>query len=151
MIIGNESGWMTQEAFPKYATFFCTWVHNQRAAHRFSPTEKLCLLLDGHRSRECYAAINLFLLSQIVAATFPSQVTHTMQPVDVGIGAPFRLYYRQILRSRKAALKAGKGVGGHLTANEKRSLMIRASIDAVQQASISANRESTFSATGLFS
>jgi hypothetical protein len=47
-IVTNETGWMTQELFTQYATFFCGWVHNQRAAHRFNATEKICLLLTSN-------------------------------------------------------------------------------------------------------
>jgi hypothetical protein len=145
----NQSGWMTRATFLLWAQLFLAWVETCRAAKYFVPGVPLLLFLDGHISRDCAEAMKLFAENKIIVITFPSQLTHVLQPVDVAIGAPFRHAYRRLLRSRKLKWKKCAAPGQKLTAAVKREMMVGAAVDAAQQATIKSNRESAFMSTGL--
>jgi hypothetical protein len=135
--------------FLLWAIMLTDWVNSHRRAGTFNPTLPLILFLDGHISRDNAAAISHFSQNNIIVITFPAQLTHVIQPVDVCIGAPFRHAYRRLLRLRKLKWKATAAAGQKLTAGEKREMMIGASVEATQQATIKSNRESAFQCTGL--
>jgi hypothetical protein len=145
----NDSGWMTRATFLLWVRMFTDGGTANRQIGNFNPALPLILFLDGHISRDCAPAMELLAKNNIIAITFPGQLTHVLQPVDVCIGAPFRHAYRRLLRLRKLRWKSTAAPGQKLTAGEKRQMIVGASLDATQQATIKTNRESAFSTTGL--
>jgi hypothetical protein len=148
----NDKGWMGRDMFLLWATNFTNWVAEKRRIGAFSPQQRLLLFVDAHTSRDCPPALQLFAQHGVSVITFPGQLTHIMQPVDVSIGAPFRTYFRQLLRKLmmhwKSALPPSESMRKP-TAAEKRDMMIAAAIDAAHQATTITNRESGFRATGI--
>jgi hypothetical protein len=145
----NQSGWMTRETFLVWSRMMVQWVTEMRRIGRFLVGLPVILFLDGHISRDCAAAMRLMSENNIIVITFPSQLTHVMQPVDVGIGAPFRNAYRRLLRRKRLQWKSSHPPGEKITAMEKRLMMVAAAVDAAQQAGTKSNREAAFSACGL--
>jgi hypothetical protein len=148
----SPSGWQTQDTFRTWSSYFVLWVQEQRRIGRFAPTQRLLLFVDAHSSRQCPDALQLFSSNGVTVMTFPSQITHIIQPVDVAIGAPFRTYFRRILRllMRRWKISVPESEAGRkLTAGEKRLLMIRAAIDAARQATTLTNTQSAFRATDI--
>ena len=84
----------------------------------------------------------------LMIITFPGQVTHVMQPFDIGIAAPMRVYYRRICR--KLRLKAkGKETSRNLTESVKRKISIQ-SAEACIQATTGSNVRAAFNKSGLW-
>jgi hypothetical protein len=141
----NQNGWQTRETFLLWSSYFTMWITEQRRIGAFSVNQPIILFLDSHTSRECPAALKLFADNRVTVITFPSQLTHVMQPVDVTIGAPFRQYFRRLLRYLKQKWKTSlpdAESSRKPTAAEKRRMMIGASIDAARQATTVSNTQS---------
>lgn len=83
--LGNKSGWMTSELFPEVLKHIINHT-------RCSTDRKILLLLDNHESHISVEAIRYCKLNGIVLFSFPPHTTHRMQPLDVGIYAPFKTY-----------------------------------------------------------
>jgi hypothetical protein len=125
------------------------WVCENRRVGNFVAGLPILLFLDGHISRDCAQAIQLFAAHNIITVTFPSQLTHVMQPVDIGIGGPFRHFFRRSLRRMKLRWKERAAPGQKLTVAEKRGMVVAAGVDAAQQATPKSSREAAFAAAGL--
>jgi hypothetical protein len=145
----NESGWMTRATFLLWARMFVAWIADNRRMGNFAPTVPIVLFLDGHISRDCAAAIQLLSENNVIAITFPGQLTHVLQPVDVCIGGPFRQYYRRALRKLKLRWKQTRPPEAKLAAVDKREMIVAAAVDAAQQSTTKSNREAAFTSTGL--
>lgn len=147
--VSNPSGWMTKDLFIQYASFFCDWVTQQRCSGYFKKDEEVLLFLDGHRSRESAEAIELFRKNKITVVIFPGQLTHVLQPIDVGINSPFRGTYRRCLRKKRLRAIDLDGSIETISAAKKRMMIVEAAIDALCGALSPFNRRSAFSCTGL--
>ena len=142
-------GWMTRERFRLYSEMFVSWVQKQREEGKMEPDEPVLLFLDSHGSRGDVPSLEMYQKENVMIITFPGQVTHVLQPFDVGVAAPLRLYYRRILRRLKLKRKRELG-GGKLTEKDKRFLMVQAIVEAAVQATVGSIVESAFSVCGLW-
>lgn len=81
--LGNRSGWMTAELFPKVLKHIVNHI-------RCSADNKILLLVDNHESHISVEAIRYCKSNGIVLLSFPPHTTHRLQPLDVGVYAPFK-------------------------------------------------------------
>lgn len=85
LALGNRSGWMTSELFPKVISHFVKHV-------KCSTERKVLLLLDNHESHISVETISLCRQNGIILLSFPPHTTHRMQPLDVGVFGPFKSF-----------------------------------------------------------
>lgn len=83
--LGNKSGWMTSELFPEVLKHIVKHTH-------CSTDNKILLVLDNHESHISVEAIRYCKSSGIVLLSFPPHTTHRLQPLDVGVYAPFKAH-----------------------------------------------------------
>ncbi|XP_023216961.1 uncharacterized protein LOC111619466 [Centruroides sculpturatus] len=82
---GNSSGWMTATEFLIYMDHFIKHT-------RPSPSDPVLLLLDNHQSHVDINVVEKAKSNSIVMLSFPPHCTHRLQPLDVGVNAPFKNY-----------------------------------------------------------
>ncbi|KAF2889954.1 hypothetical protein ILUMI_16219 [Ignelater luminosus] len=84
-LLGNKSRWMTLELFPE--------VLKHIVNHTYcSAVNKILLLVDNHESHISVEAIRYYKSNEITLLSFPPHTTHRLQPLDVGIYAPFKTH-----------------------------------------------------------
>lgn len=82
---GNGSGWMTVTEFLIYMDHFIKHT-------KPSPTDPVLLLLDNHQSHIDINVVEKAKYNSIIMLSFPPHCTHRLQPLDVGVNAPFKNY-----------------------------------------------------------
>lgn len=87
--LGNKSGWMTVEIFPRVLEHIVNLTH-------CSAENKILLLLDNHESHVSVEAIRYCKSNWIVLLSFPSHASHRLQPLDAGVHAPFKAHLATI-------------------------------------------------------
>ncbi|KAF2896678.1 hypothetical protein ILUMI_09493 [Ignelater luminosus] len=85
MALGNKSGCMTSELFPEVLKHIVNHTH-------CSAVNKILLLVDNHKSHMSVEAIRYCKSNGITLLSFPPHATHRLQPLDVGIYAPFKTH-----------------------------------------------------------
>jgi hypothetical protein len=91
-LFSSNTGWETKDTFFLWAVCFCIWV-NQFRSELPNPqlrTHPILLILDGHSSRKDLPSLQLFNAFKIIVLILPSNVTHLLQPFDIGIAAVFK-------------------------------------------------------------
>lgn len=81
----NPSGWSDGELFLKFLEHFVKCVLP-------SKERPVLLLLDGHASHKTLDAINFCRENGIIMITFPPHTSNKLQPLDVGVFGPFKVY-----------------------------------------------------------
>ena len=89
--LANQSGYMTKEIFP------CVILHFLQHMN-VSPTSPGLLLLDNHSSHVTLEAIETAASHGLHVVTFPPHCSHKLQPLDVGVYGPFKLFYQSYSR-----------------------------------------------------
>jgi len=83
--------WITHELFREWLLHFPLNVENFMAlAH---PIATL-LILDGHSSHVTLEVIKLAMSKGLDMLTFPSHISHALQPLDISCFRSFKLYFR---------------------------------------------------------
>lgn len=82
---GNGSGWMTATEFLIYMEHFIKHT-------KPSPSDPILLLLDNHQSHIDIFVVEKAKSNSIIMLSFPPHCTHRLQPLDVGVNAPFKNY-----------------------------------------------------------
>lgn len=89
----SKTGWMVEELFTNwFIKCFVPFVKT------ISPGKHL-LIFDGHASHIGIKTINYAVQNDIVLLTIPSHSSHILQPLDVGVYAPYKRAWRSILKS----------------------------------------------------
>lgn len=83
--LGSKSGWMMAHLFPEVLKHIVNHV-------RCSVNNMILLLIDNHESHLSVEAIRYCKANGIVLISFPPHTTHRLQPLDVGIYAPFKAH-----------------------------------------------------------
>ena len=99
----SESGWMDTINFLSWFT-----RHFIPAVKHLTETGPVLLLFDGH-----YSHISLELIRQarqhnIHLTCLPPNTTHLLQPLDVGVFAVLKKYWRKILKQYRMETRGGK-------------------------------------------
>lgn len=82
---GNGSGWMTATEFLIYMDHFIKHT-------KPSSSDPILLLLDNHQSHIDINVVEKAKSNSIIMLSFPPHCTHRLQPLDVGVNAPFKNY-----------------------------------------------------------
>lgn len=85
LALGNKSGWMTSELFPKVLEHFVKHT-------RCCPQDPVLLLVDNHESHVSLSSVRFCKTNGIVLLSFAPHTTHRMQPLDVGVFGPFKTF-----------------------------------------------------------
>jgi hypothetical protein len=90
-IVCSHSGWMTYDLFAQWAQGFCEWLENYRLMLPEELREKTAVLfIDNCRTHCSLDALSMLARSNVKVITFPPQVTHIVQPIDVGCVRAFK-------------------------------------------------------------
>lgn len=88
--IGQEAGWMTAAIFEEWAKkVFVPKVEKMRDKNG-APDQRVLLLVDGHGSRACPAALHYLAEHNIDVVTPVSHSSHICQPLDLRFFAVFK-------------------------------------------------------------
>ena len=85
--LANPSGYMTKETFPGVLLHFLNHMN-------VSPENPGVLLLDNHSSHLTIEAVETASKHGLHVLTFPPHCSHKLQPLNVGVYGPFKLYYQ---------------------------------------------------------
>ena len=95
----SDSGWQTRDTFLWFAICFIHWLSIFKLTIDKSLRDlPSILIMDGHKSRECPLALQLFKQNNIDVFILPSHTTHLTQLFDVGIGSQMKRCFSQILK-----------------------------------------------------
>ena len=84
--LANPTGWMNTELFVEVIQHFISKT--------FSSKENPSLLIfDNHESHLSIKALDLAKNYGVTILTIPPQSSHKMQPLDISVFAPFKVYY----------------------------------------------------------
>lgn len=90
--LANPTGWMTAELFVEVINHF---IKHTSA----SPENPALLIIDNHESHLSIETLDLAKKSGIVVLTLPPHTTAKLQPLDVGLNGPFKVYYNSAIES----------------------------------------------------
>ena len=92
----NDSGWMD-------ASNFLSWFNKLfiPAVTHLTETAPVVLFFDGHHSHISLELINTAREKNLLLLCLPPNTTHLLQPMDVGVFAPLKSAWRQILKKFK--------------------------------------------------
>lgn len=105
-VASSQSGWMDREIFLCWCINFINWLANYRCSLPLNICTKPALIvLDGHVSRECPAALYLLRSSNVNVVVLPFHTTHLLQLFDVVLASPLKAKLTQNFASYR---KLGK-------------------------------------------
>ena len=145
----SKSGFMNSELFQEYINFFIRNVYLLKNNLNLPEELPVLLFLDSHSSRCCPEALKQCQRNNITVITFPSHLTHVLQPFDVVIAAPLKSYIKSLLRRYKKQFLDEKDESEKLNEKEKQKIIIFSLLDGFSQASTMINLEQAFKKTGL--
>jgi serine/threonine protein kinase len=100
-LVSSPKGWQIRDTFFLWAVHFCHWSTSYRSKlpDPLMRMGKILLILDGHVSRACPAALDLFRLFKIDVLILPAHTSHVLQMFDIGIAASLKrllaVFYRE--------------------------------------------------------
>ena len=90
--LANPTGWMNTELFVEVIQHFMSKT--------FSSKENPSLLIfDNHESHLSIKALDLAKNYGVTILTIPPHSSHKMQPLDISVFAPFKVYYNDAVKS----------------------------------------------------
>lgn len=130
----NESGWMCQDDFVIFMKHYISFSNSSKE----NPT---LLLLDNHGSHLSVEALDLAAENGVTLPSFPPHCSHRMQPLDVSVYGPLKIYYRSECDS---FLSQNMGEGLHI--RQIAGLVAK----ALTKALLPSNIINGFRATGIY-
>jgi hypothetical protein len=152
---GSEKGWMTKDLFEDWAKEFVNWLEALRArtkGHGPEGNEQLAVLfLDNCSTHVSLEALMHLKEHNVKVITFPTHMTHVLQPIDVAMVRPFKarlkLSHRRFTKDPSSCvLYPSLDV---TKMRDKRIILVHAVIDALAACSLGV-AAAGFRATGLF-
>lgn len=135
-IVMSESGWLNSDIFKDYIQNH--FLPNVRSSA--NETQPILLLFDGHASHTSKQLIDWAVAHNITLFVLPAHTSHILQPLDVGIFAPFKGYYY-----RKCASFMTENMGRSVTKYEMTEIACKAYLRAMSPSNIVA----AFKKTGI--
>lgn len=86
----TKSGWMEDSVFESWFIHFAKYVENMK--------KPALLLFDGHASHLTYQTVKCVMENKIIILCLPPNTSHALQPLDVGVFAPFKAKWKEILK-----------------------------------------------------
>ena len=97
----SPSAYMTRDLFLVWTVHFINWLSAYRLTLAPALRDKpATLIVDGHHSRECPAALILMKENNINLLILPSHVTHFLQMFDVALASPLKTHFGSIFRRK---------------------------------------------------
>uniref|UniRef100_A0A1B6JFL2 DDE-1 domain-containing protein n=2 Tax=Homalodisca TaxID=139475 RepID=A0A1B6JFL2_9HEMI len=95
----TQSGWMQDFIFEKWLINFANQTKNLE--------KPVLVLFDGHGSHLTYNVTRVARDNDIILLCLPPNTSHALQPLDVGVFAPMKSAWREILKNwyRESRLK----------------------------------------------
>ncbi|XP_054724111.1 jerky protein homolog-like [Uloborus diversus] len=87
----TDSGWMTDKVFEQWIKHFSKYVENLQ--------KPVLLIFDGHGSHLTFETIKHAMENKIIILCLPPNTSHALQPLDVGVFAPLKKQWKDILRA----------------------------------------------------
>ena len=98
-LASTKSGWQDRWSFLLWTLCFLGWYTSYiDTLPRSLASKSGVLIMDGHSSRECPIALELFAAFNIRVLILPGHVTHILQMFDVGLAGPLKQKYGELLR-----------------------------------------------------
>jgi hypothetical protein len=72
------------------------------------------LLMDGHINHSAPDFVLLAHENYIIPYTFPSHLTHVMQPLDVGVFQPYKYWHKQAIQHATRSLNVDYNIASFL-------------------------------------
>ena len=82
----SGTGWMNTDTFHECLKHFQSHANS-------SPDNKVLLILDNHESHVSLKAVDFCRANGIVLLSLPPHCSHKLQPLDLTVFSPFKLYY----------------------------------------------------------
>jgi hypothetical protein len=101
----SASGWQTRETFFIWSVNFCHWLSKYRENLPDQVMRRMpsLLIVDGHVSRQCPTALEIFEYFNVFVLVLPSHTSHILQMFDIGLASPVKQalsgIYRRLKRS----------------------------------------------------
>ena len=109
------------------------------------PDMPAVLLLDGHSSRQNYAAMSYLAKYNVIVIVLPSHTTHIIQPFDVAIASSYKAEFKKsMLRNLQKATLTQLS-----RADALRTASVGAAVEAYHKSATWSNCQSTFRRTGF--
>ena len=145
----TPKGYMNESAFFIWALNFCHWLSGYRAANLPDSIKRaeILLIMDGHGSRKCPEALNLFRFHNVCLLILPAHCTHLLQPFDVGLASSLKINFRRYLFAEKRAINNEEM---QTKASRIRLIMIRAFIRAWMATASPQICSRSFESVGIF-
>lgn len=87
-------------------------------------TSPVIMFLDGHKSHETFALVDLAKRHNIILFIFPPHTTHLLQPLDVGVFGPFKLVWSQEFKLSSMAARVDRLIFPSLLAKAWKKTML---------------------------
>lgn len=147
--VSSKKGYMNETIFYIWAMLFCHWLSCYRAAHLPDPIKRaeVLLILDGHGSRRCPEALQLFRFHNVSLIILPAHCTHLLQAFDVVLASSLKVNFRKYLIAEKQYLQ--KNHAPQSKAACIRVIMVRAFLKAWRSASSPQACARSFEAVGI--
>lgn len=136
-IVMSETGWSNSDVFKDYLQNH--FLPNVRSSTNES--QPILLIFDGHASHTSKQLIDWAVANNIILFVLPAHTSHILQPLDVGIFAPFKGYYY-----RECAVFMRENMGRSITKYEMTEIACKAYLRAMNPANIVA----AFKKTGIY-
>ena len=88
----QTKAWMTATLFSHWISYFI-WSLERKGG--ISHKRRHLLILDGHNSHVTLEVVHKCREVELNLLTLPSYTSHRLQPLDVGIFAPFKRYFKR--------------------------------------------------------
>ena len=142
----SSNGWVTRNLFSIWAMNFCHWLSHYRLGLPEAMQDMpAVLLLDGHSSRQNYAAMSYLAKYNVIVIVLPSHTTHIIQPFDVAIASSYKAEFKKsMLRNLQKATLTQLS-----RADALRTASVGAAVEAYHKSATWSNCQSTFRRTGF--
>ncbi|XP_067939803.1 uncharacterized protein [Watersipora subatra] len=90
--VANPSGWISRDIFLQWLKHL---IHHSRA----SKDRPILVIMDNHDSHCTLEGIDLAKNNSIILLTFPPHCSHRLQPLDLTVFGPLKVYYNEACNS----------------------------------------------------
>ena len=134
----QRKAWMTATLFSHWISHFIRCLQSKGG---ISQGRRHLLILDGHNSHVTLEVVHKCREVGLDLMTLPSHTSHRLQPLDVGVFAPFKQYFK---RYKDAWSVSNKGKG-----TSKQTLAMWVS-RGLERALTKSNIQAGFRTTGIY-
>jgi hypothetical protein len=145
----TPTGWMNRNLFTAWAICFCSELSVYRLT--LPPEirdEPILLILDGHPSRLHLEALTILDACGVDVLCLPAHSTHVLQPFDVAIASPLKVYFKKRLMGSLHLLRDADPNKREKT-DLLRYIMCESFLDAYREATTRTNCAAGFRAAGI--